>query len=566
MFSLADLIMVRLTSIHHKGTTKLVAQVDDGAAYVDLSCIASDARGFFEKESAIAEAKELIANEATPKIPASEARLLIPLDPSTCGKFLCIGMNYTDHCTEQNIPAPDEPVVFNKFPSALSGPNDPVVCDTTLTSKLDYEVELGFIVGKTVPRNLKAEDAHAYIGGYTVVHDVSARDWQLERNGGQWLLGKCQDGYGPIGPVIVTSDELNLEQVHKLKISCRVNGETLQESNTDQIIHKVDQLIAHMSKFMTLYPGDVVATGTPPGVGCFRKPPRWLQPGDVVECEIEQIGTLVSPIVASLSPSPASAALARVSKGRLEGRVCIITGGARGIGFGIATHFGLAGASVVVVVDLSQEAVDKAAAELQAMAPTCKFEGLVCDVTNTESVQTAWDSVAKSHGRLEVVVQAAGIVGETHLKCESVNPANFDAVMSVNVKGIFNGCKAALPYMTKQGFGRIVNIASISGKEGNTGMLAYSTSKAAVIGLTKAVGKEYAETGVTINSLAPAVVRTQMVEDMPPMQVKYMTDKIPMKRCGKIEEIASLVSFIASPEASFTTGFCFDATGGRATY
>ena len=174
--------------------------------------------------------------------------------------------------------------------------------------------------------------------------------------------------------------------------------------------------------------------------------------------------------------------------------------------------------------------------------------------------------MASTHGRLEVVVQAAGIVGETNLKCENVNPDNFDAVMSVNVKGIFNGCKAALPYMTKQGFGRIVNIASISGKEGNAGMLAYSTSKAAVIGLTKAVGKEYAETGVTINSLAPAVVRTQMVEDMPPAQVKYMTDKIPMKRCGKVEEIAALVSFIASPEASFTTGFCFDATGGRSVY
>lgn len=380
-------------------------------------------------------------------------------------------------------------------------------------------------------------------------------------------IGKCQDGYGPIGPVIVTTDELPLDKVHNLAISCRVNGETLQSSNTNQIIHKVDALIAYLSKFMTLYPGDIVATGTPPGVGCFRKPPRWLKPGDMVECEIETIGTLVSPIVASLAPSPGASSLARTSaKGRLEGRVCIVTGGARGIGFGIATNFGLEGAAVVVLVDLSQEAVDKAAEQLRALAPTCQYEGLACNVTDTAAVQSTWDQVVKTHGRLEVVVQAAGIVGETNLKCESVSPDNFDAVMSVNVKGIFNGCKAALPYMTKQGFGRIVNIASISGKEGNAGMLAYSTSKAAVIGMTKAVGKEYAETGVTINSLAPAVVRTQMVEDMPPAQVKYMTDKIPMKRCGKIEEIAALVSFIASPEASFTTGFCFDATGGRAVY
>ena len=243
-----------------------------------------------------------------------------------------------------------------------------------------------------------------------------------------------------------------------------------------------------------------------------------------------------------------------------------MTGGARGIGYGIATHFGLEGASVVVIVDLNAEAVVTVAKELQTIAPTCQYQGMSCDVTDTLAVQKTWDRVVSTYGRLDVVVQAAGIVGETNLKCESVNPENFDAVMNVNVKGIFNGCKAALPHMTKQGFGRIVNIASISGKEGNAGMLAYSTSKAAVIGLTKAVGKEYAETGVTINSVAPAVVRTKMVEDMPLEQVQYMTDKIPMKRCGKIEEIAALVCFIASPEASFTTGFCFDATGGRAVY
>jgi len=250
----------------------------------------------------------------------------------------------------------------------------------------------------------------------------------------------------------------------------------------------------------------------------------------------------------------------------LEGRVCIITGGARGIGYGIAAHFGLEGASVVVIVDLDSQVVDEGAKKLQSICPTCTFQGISCDVTNTEAVKTTWDHVVATHGRLEVVVQAAGIVGETNLKCENVNPDNFDAVMNVNVKGIFNGCKAALPHMTKQNFGRVVNIASISGKEGNAGMLAYSTSKAAVIGLTKAVGKEYAETGITVNAVAPAVVRTQMVEDMPLAQVKYMTDKIPMRRCGRIEEIAALVSFIASPEASFTTGFCFDASGGRATY
>jgi NAD(P)-dependent dehydrogenase (short-subunit alcohol dehydrogenase family) len=141
-----------------------------------------------------------------------------------------------------------------------------------------------------------------------------------------------------------------------------------------------------------------------------------------------------------------------------------------------------------------------------------------------------------------VSVQAAGIVGATGVKTEDVDPDNFEAVFRVNVHGIFNGCKAALPYMRENNYGRIVNISSIAGKDGNAGMLAYSASKAAVIGLTKSIGKEYAETGITCNALCPAVVRTQMVDDMPAEQVKYMTDKIPMKRCGTIDEIGTSIN------------------------
>lgn len=172
----------------------------------------------------------------------------------------------------------------------------------------------------------------------------------------------------------------------------------------------------------------------------------------------------------------------------------------------------------------------------------------------------------EAFGRIDILLQAAGITGKTGIKTHEVDEGNFGLVMDVNVKGIFLGCKAVLPHMLERNYGRIVNIASISGKEGNAGMLAYSTSKAAVIGLTKVMGKEYAETKITVNCIAPAVVRTEMVAKMPAEQVKYMTDKIPMKRTGEIDEIASLAAFIASPEASFTTGFCFDATGGRATY
>ena len=154
--------------------------------------------------------------------------------------------------------------------------------------------ELGVIIGKTVPKHTEEGDAMGYVGGFTVVHDVSARDLQLERNGGQWLLGKCGDGFAPIGPVIVTKDEVI--DVHNLGIRCRVNGETLQDSSTNQMIFRIPSLIAFLSKFMTLHPGDIIATGTPPGVGCFRDPPIWLTSGDIVECEIDGIGTLVNKV------------------------------------------------------------------------------------------------------------------------------------------------------------------------------------------------------------------------------------------------------------------------------
>ncbi|CAE7615164.1 LRA5, partial [Symbiodinium microadriaticum] len=167
-------------------------------------------------------------------------------------------------------------------------------------------------------------------------------------------------------------------------------------------------------------------------------------------------------------------------------------------------------------------------------------------------------------GGLDVLVQSAGVTGRTKVLTHEVDPADFDFVMRVNCRGTFLGCRAVLGRMKAQGGGRVINIASIAGKEGNAGMCAYSTSKAAVIGMTKVMGKEYAETGVTVNAVAPAVVQTAMVDAMPAEQVKYMTDKIPMKRTGTIAEIASLVRFIASPDASFTTGFTFDATGGRA--
>jgi len=159
---------------------------------------------------------------------------------------------------------------------------------------LDYEVELAFVIGKK-GKDIPREEALSYVYGYTVAHDVSARDWQLKKNGGQWLLGKAMDDFCPIGPEIVTSGELGDPQ--NLPIRCRVNGEIKQNSNTAQMVHQVDAVIAFLSKICTLLPGDLILTGTPPGVGVFQKPPFFLKRGDVVECEIDGIGLIRNEIV-----------------------------------------------------------------------------------------------------------------------------------------------------------------------------------------------------------------------------------------------------------------------------
>ena len=168
------------------------------------------------------------------------------------------------------------------------------------TSELDYEVELAIVIGKTARRVPKSQ-AMAHIAGYSVAHDVSARDWQLKRNGGQWLLGKAIDGFSPLGPAIVTVDELG--DPHSLALSCTVNGVTLQSGNTSSLVHKSEDIVAWVSTLITLKPGDVILTGTPPGVGCFRKPQLWLKPGDVVTCAIEGIGSITNTVVAEVLPS-----------------------------------------------------------------------------------------------------------------------------------------------------------------------------------------------------------------------------------------------------------------------
>lgn len=208
-------------------------------------------------------------------------------------KVMCIGMNYVDHCTEQNFPIPKEPIVFSKFSSSVTGPNADVVFDSNVTQQMDFEVEMVIVIGKE-GKYISQENAMDHVAGYTVAHDVSARDWQMKRNGAQWLLGKTMDAFCPIGPAIVTKDGLD---PNKLGLRCRLNGETVQDSNTDQLIFKTEYLVEWVSQFVTIMPGDIILTGTPPGVGCFRKPPLWLKNGDVVECEIDGIGTIKNNII-----------------------------------------------------------------------------------------------------------------------------------------------------------------------------------------------------------------------------------------------------------------------------
>jgi len=245
---------------------------------------------------------------------------------------------------------------------------------------------------------------------------------------------------------------------------------------------------------------------------------------------------------------------------RFSGQVAAVTGGADGLGFAIAQRL-LAEGATVWLLDRDEKRVTSAANKAGPQAHAAAVD--ICDETG---VQAVFERIYREHGRVDVVVNSAGIVGPTSCKVTETPTDGFEEVLRVNLLGSFIVCKRALHQMQKRNYGRVLLIASIAGKEGNAGMSAYSSAKAGVIGLVKSAGKEFAETGITINGLAPAVVRTAMVESMDAAQVKYMTDKIPMKRCCTLPEVAALAAWIVSPEASFNTGFTFDLTGGRAVY
>lgn len=202
--------------------------------------------------------------------------------------FICIGLNYFDHAREASMEVPKEPILFAKTPNALSGHHAAVRIPPN-TSQVDYEAELGVVIGRTCTR-VQAKDANHAIAGYVCANDVSARDFQF--GDGQWYRGKSADTFGPIGPWLVTTSEIH--DPHSLQIKCRLNGRTMQDSNTSNLIFGVPELIEFISRSITLTAGDVVLTGTPPGVGFARKPPVFLRRGDRIEVEIEKIGTLTN--------------------------------------------------------------------------------------------------------------------------------------------------------------------------------------------------------------------------------------------------------------------------------
>jgi len=200
--------------------------------------------------------------------------------------FYCIGLNYAKHAAESGMDIPKEPILFSKATSALSGPFDPVLIPRNAT-KTDWEVELGVIIGKAASY-VAQKDALSYVAGYCTINDVSERAFQIER-GGQWIKGKSAPTFGPVGPYLVTADEIADPQ--DLSLSLRLNGDVMQNSSTSDMVFSVEEIISHMSQFMELRPGDIIATGTPEGVGMGFKPQRFLKNGDVMELEVEGLGT-----------------------------------------------------------------------------------------------------------------------------------------------------------------------------------------------------------------------------------------------------------------------------------
>jgi 2-keto-4-pentenoate hydratase/2-oxohepta-3-ene-1,7-dioic acid hydratase in catechol pathway len=269
---------MRIAAVHMLDRALLAVDVDGDRRRLDFEgdLLSLVRAGVDPHELAVGEA---VAGELAP-----------PLQP---GKIVAIGLNYLDHIRESNLPRPAQPLVFAKFPSSVTGPADPIVVDAELTAQVDWEVELGVVVGRRM-RDVSVDVALDYVFGYTVGNDVSARDVQFSES--QWTRGKSFDTFCPLGPVVVTADEIPDPQA--LALRTRVNGEVMQDSSTAEMLFGVAELLAFCSRSFTLEPGDLLLTGTPWGCGYFMDPRRALEVGDLVECEVEGIGVLRNPVSA----------------------------------------------------------------------------------------------------------------------------------------------------------------------------------------------------------------------------------------------------------------------------
>ncbi len=281
---------MRLLTFLHEGQTRVGAlhgeQVIDLTAAAAISDMASLIAAGPDAWTRLA--RDLAARDRSAYArPLAGLKLGPPVRPS---KIVAIGQNYFDHVREQNAALPERPIIFAKFPTAVIGPGDEIRWDPGLSDQIDWEAELAVVIGRSA-RRVAARDAYDYVFGYTVANDVTARD--LQKGDGQWVRGKSLDTFCPLGPWIVTRDEV--PEPHGLPIRTRVNGRVMQDSRTDQLIFRIPELIEFITRAFTLLPGDIILTGTPPGVGAFRKPPVFLRDGDVVTVEVEGIGALTNP-------------------------------------------------------------------------------------------------------------------------------------------------------------------------------------------------------------------------------------------------------------------------------
>jgi len=281
---------MKLVTFTHSGSTRI--GIVDGDDVVDLSRAAPDLPRdmltFLEAGADAMQAASTAVRDGQ-RIPLAEVHLEAPI--ARPPKFLAVGLNYADHVAESGLDTPEHPMIFNKQSTCITGPTDPVHVPEA-SKVLDYEGELGFVIGRPA-RHVSRDDAVDYIAGYIVVNDATVRDWQFRTP--TWTLGKSFDTHGPIGPWIVTNDEL--PNPHQLALRTYVNDELRQESNTKHLIFNCFHLVEYLSTAFTLEPGDIIATGTPSGVGLVRKPPQILKAGDVVRVEIDGIGQIENPII-----------------------------------------------------------------------------------------------------------------------------------------------------------------------------------------------------------------------------------------------------------------------------